>query len=210
MVSLRVDIRGVDAVQRELARIGDELKRGRATAMAVNKVADKARAEINRQIAERYTIKASEVRSSVNLRRASPTAGKLQAVISIFGSPSRKGRSMNMIRFLAAYQAAGRAHRTRGGKAGKKALAALGQQLGFQVLRGGGLKQIPGAFVGNSGRTVFRRVGKERLPIEPVQVIGVSQMFSSRAIRNRVMEKIASDLPVEMRRAVDMILARTA
>ena len=209
MLSLRVDLRGIDAVKRELARVGDELKRGRATAMALNKTAEKARSEINRQIVERYAIKASDVRSSVSLRRASPKVGRLQAVISIFGSPSRKGRSMNMIRFLAAYQAAGRAQRTRGAKAGKKALDALGRQLGFQVLRGGGLKQIQGAFVGNRGRTVFRRVGKERLPIEPVQVIGVSQMFSSRAIRQRVLEKIASDLPVEMRRAVDAILART-
>ena len=39
---------------------------------------------------------------------------------------------------------------------------------------------------------------------------GVSQMFSSRAIKQRVMAKIGDDLNVEMKRAVDMILARRA
>lgn len=210
MLELRVDARGLDSVKRELSRISSELKQGQATSAAINKVAEKAKAEINRQIVGRYAVKATEVRSSVSIRRASPTGGRLQAVVDIFGSPSRRGRSMNMVRFLAALQAAGQAHRARGSTAGKKALAALGKQLGFQILRGGALKQIPGAFVGNRGRTVFRRVGRERLPIEPVQVIGVSQMFSSRSIRAAVLRKISDDLPIEMKRAVDMILARSA
>lgn len=50
---------------------------------------------------------------------------------------------------------------------------------------------------------------KHSQAIEPVQVIGVSQMFSSRQIRRRVMEKIDADLQVEVRRAVEMILAKS-
>lgn len=100
--------------------------------------------------------------------------------------------------------------KVRGAKGNKKQLAALEQQLGFAITRSGGLKTIPGAFIGNKGRTIFMRTGNARLPIKPVQVIGVSQMFSSRAIKQRVMTKIGDDLNVEMKRAVDMILARRA
>lgn len=210
MISLKVDIRGMDKVQAELRRIQDEFKRGQAVGAALNKTAQMARAEVNRAIVQRYAIKADQVRNSVYLRGARAKSNQLEAVIEIFGSPTKKGRSMNVARFLAAVQAAGRARKTRGSKANKKALAALGAQLGFQFLKGGGLKQISGAFIGNKGRTVFRRVGPGRTPIEPVQMIGVSQMFNERGIRARVMAKIEADLPVQVRRAVEMILARSA
>jgi hypothetical protein len=62
--------------------------------------------------------------------------------------------------------------------------------------------------LGNKGRTVFRRTGKGRLPIEPVQMIGVSQMFNSRAIRDRVMRRIENEFGIEIHRAVEMVIAR--
>lgn len=209
-MDLRVDVRGFDEVQRELRRIGDEFKRGQAVSAALNKVADKARAEVTRQVTARFNIGASLVRDSLYLRRAAAKGGRLTAILNIFGSPSKRGRSMNMIRFLAAVQAAGQAIKVRGGKGNKKQLAALGQQLGFQITKGGGLKQIPGAFIGNKGRTIFMRTGNARLPIKPVQVIGVSQMFRTRTIERAVMDKITAELGVEVRRAVDMVLARRA
>lgn len=221
-MQVKIDVRGIDDVMRNLKRIGDDLGRAQATGAALNKVAAKASAEINRSISQRYAIKADQVRNSVFVSPASAKSGKLSAEINIFGSPSKRGRSMNMIRFLAALQAAGRAVKARGAKASRKELKALGAQLGFQVLRGGAMKQIPGAFVGNKGRTVFMRVEGKQMKsrggkltkhseaIVPVQVIGVSQMFNSRAINSRVMAKIADDLPIEMQRAVEMILARRA
>ena len=208
-MQMKIDIRGFDAVQRELQRIKTEIGQGKATAAAINKVAEKAQVEVRRAVTEQYQISASDVRASLNLRRASSKAYGVEAVIDVFGSPSKKGRSLNMIRFLAAVQAAGRAIKVRGAKGNKKQLAALQQQLGFAIKRGQGMKTIPGAFVGNHGRTIFQRVGKGRLPIKAVQVIGVSQMFSGRSIHDRVMAKIGADLQVEIQRAVEMILART-
>lgn len=221
-MQIKIDVRGMADVMQNLKRIGDDVGKAQATGAALNKVAGKASAEVTRAITQRYAIKADQVRNSVFLSRASAKGGNLQAEIRIFGSPSKRGRSMNMIRFLAAVQAAGRAIKTRGAKGSRKELNALGVQLGFQVLRGGGLKQKPGAFVGNKGRTVFIRVpGKqmERRPgklnkhseaIVPVQVIGLAQMFNSNVISGRVLRKIADELPIEMQRAVDMILARRA
>lgn len=208
-MKIALSIEGLDNVQRELRRISSAIGQGRATAAAINKVAEKAQVEIRRAVTERYQITADQVRGSMYLRRASAKRATVEAVVDIFGSPTKSGRSMNMVRFLAAVQAAGRAMKTRGSRAKKKQLEALGKQIGFAIKRGGGMKTIPGAFVGNHGRTVFRRIGRARLPIEPIQVIGVSQMFSSREIHSRILAKISADLEIEMRRAVEMILAKT-
>lgn len=128
----------------------------------------------------------------------------LQAVIDVFGSARRKGRSLNLVHFLAAINAM----KTRGSKAKAGEIKKLEQQLGFLIKRGGGLKGINGAFLGNKGRTVFERVGKGRLPIKPVQVIGYSQMFNSRKINRRVMSKVRAELPIEIDRAIAMLKSR--
>lgn len=192
-------------MQRKLALMSKDLK-AKVLPPAINKVADKARAEINRAIQQEFAVKASEVRNAVVLRRAS--AGRLEAVIDVFGSARKRGRSLNLIHFLAAVQAAGQAFKVRGAKANKADLARLDQQLGFIIKRFGGVKKIDGVFVGNKGRTIFRRVGNARLPIEPVQVVGFSQMFNSRRINQRVVDRINREFPVEVDRALQMLLAR--
>ena len=200
---LSIKITGLDRLKAELSGISKNIERD-VVQPAINKVADKARAEINRAIPEEYAVKASEVRNAVDLRRA--RTGDLRAVISIFGSARKRGRSLNMIHFLAAVQAAGRAVKTRGSKAKKADLKAIAKQLGFQIRRDGGLKKIDGAFLGNKGRTIFRRTGSARLPIEPMQVIGFSQMFASKKISQRVMDKVRAELPVEIDRAMTRLL----
>ena len=201
---IRIDIRGVDAVQRKLAGIQRDM-RAKVIQPALNKLAEKARAEINRAIPQEYNVKASEVRNAITLRRAS--SGSLQAVIEVFGSARKRGRSMNMIHFLQTVVQAGRQIKLRGAKGKKADVAALKKQLGFIIKKGGGLKKIEGAFVGNKGRTIFRRTGNARLPIEPLQVIGFAQMFKSRKIERRVLDRISSELPVEIDRALARLLA---
>lgn len=202
MLKITVDSSGTMAMLSKLQRD----IRPKALQPAINKVAAKAIAEINRAIPQEYAVKASEVRNAIIFRRAS--ADKIEAVITIFGSAHTRGRSLNLIHFLAAVQQAGRAFKTRGAKATKKDLAALDQQLGFIIKKAGGIKKIDGAFLGNKGRTIFRRVGKGRLPLEPVQVIGFSQMFNSRRINQRIIDKINTEMPVEIERALKMLMGR--
>jgi hypothetical protein len=204
VVDIKIDVRGLADVQRELARLAGREK-DRAMAAAINKVAEKGRVEIRRAITDRYAIKAEEVRSALGVNRASAKGLNLEARIDIWGSKRKRGRSLNMIHFLAALA---QGVKTRGGKAKKADIRALAGQLGFQITRAGGVKEIKGAFVGNRGRTVFQRVGKGRLPIKPVQVIGVSQMFNSREINERVMKRIESEFGTELRRAVEMVIAK--
>lgn len=202
---LTVKIEGLESVKRTLEKIPREM-RDKAIAPAINKVAEKARAEINRAIRQEFAVKADEVRNAIEIRKA--RRDKLEAVISIFGSAKKRGRSLNMIHFLAAVQAAGRAFKVRGKKLTKADIAALQGQLGFLIKKGGGIKKIEGSFIGNKGRTVFMRTGKARLPIKPVQVIGFSQMFNTKRISSRVMQKISDDLPVEVDRAIQMLISK--
>lgn len=189
-----------------LARVQRDL-RPKVIQPALNKMADKVKADLARAIPAEFNVKAAEVRSAVDIRRA--RSGSLEAVVTIFGSASKRGRSMNLIHFLAAVQATGRAIKVRGAKGKKSELAALQKQLGFLIKKGGGLKKIDGAFIGNKGRTIFQRVGRERLPIKPVQVIGFAQMFKSRKIERRILDTIAREMPIEIDRSIKMVLARS-
>jgi hypothetical protein len=191
---IKVDIRG-DFGKTMLASVQRDL-RPKVIQPALNKMADKVKADLARAIPAEYNVKASEVRSAVDIRKA--RSGSLEAVVTIFGSSRQRGRSLNLIHFLAAIQATGRAINVRGGKGKKSELAALQKQLGFLIKRGGGLKKIEGAFVGNKGWTIFMREGPGRLPIKPVQVIGFAQMFRSRKIERRIMDKIAAEMPAEI------------
>ncbi len=202
---ITVKVQGFEQVQRKLAGMQRDM-RAKVLQPAINKVADKARAEINRAIPQEFNVKASEVRNAVDVRKA--RSGSLEAVLTIFGSAKKRGRSLNLIHFLAAVQAAGKAIKVRGGKGKKSELSALQRQLGFLIKKGGGLKKIEGAFVGNKGRTIFIREGKSRLPIKPLQVIGFSQMFNTKRINRRVMDKINQELPVEVDRAIKLMLER--
>ncbi len=67
---------------------------------------------------------------------------------------------------------------------------------------------IPGLFIANQGRTVFKRVGKARLPIEAVSTIDVPSMFGARRISRRVLDRVQRELGVEVRRAVNLVLSR--
>lgn len=203
---IRINVTGIGEVQQKLTALQRDMQ-PKALQMAINKVADKAVAEINRAIPEEFAVKAAEVRNAVEVKKA--RAGHLAATIRIFGSTKKKGRSLNMIHFVAAAYLRGvGVFKTRSGAVGmrKRDIKGLGNQIGFQIKRGGGLKTKDGAFVGNKGRTVFIRTTDKRLPIKPVQVIGFSQMFNTKRISRRVIDKINADLPREVERSVLVLL----
>lgn len=52
-------------------------------------------------------------------------------------------------------------------------------KLGVTVDIKSGRKLIKGAFIPKNQKTVFKRVGKARLPIKPITTLSVSQMFTS-------------------------------
>ena len=191
-------------VQRKLASLQRDIG-DKAVVMALNKAADKGRAEMTRAITTEFNIKADEVRSSLYVRRASRKGLNLTAVLEAFGSTKKSGRSLNLIHFLSVLA---NQSKTRGSRAKKSEIKALAGQLGFTIKRGGGIKHIAGSFLGNRWRTVFMRTGDKRLPIVPVQAIGVPQMFNTKRINNRVVSKILQEFPIEFDRAMRLVFER--
>ena len=89
-------------------------------------------------------------------------------------------------------------------KHGTKVRQAL--ELRFQIKRGGGKKMIKGAFIGNKGRTVFIREGKERTPIRALSTIDVPQMFNAQRINAPVRKVMIERFPAAFKRELRSVL----
>ena len=166
-MSVRADL---TAARHELRRIDAGL-RARAVSAALNRTADQAKTAATRDITAAFNLKAAYVRGRIRIRRASPRSGRLEVTLSAPGK-----RSANLMRYADTRVTLAQ-HRKRG-KSGT-----LGVYV--KIRRGGSYQLVKGAFIGNKGRTVFRRVGKARLPIEALTAIDVPQaMFSDVGITN--------------------------
>jgi hypothetical protein len=193
------------AVQQSLQRLQSDI-RDKAIAAALNKTADKAKAEMKRAIVEEFVMRSSDVAAQLSVRRASAkAAGVLVAELSVASSFGH-GRGLNLIRFLENERAITYAEIRRRVKGGTI------DQLHFRIRRHGGLKTIAGAFVvrphGGGAPFVARRVGKARYPIKAVTTIDVAQMFNARRINDRVIAKIVQAFPVEFDRAAKLFVDR--
>lgn len=189
----------IDQVMRDVRGLRADIT-DQAAAAALNKTADKARTAMTREITSEFMLQASMVRNVLEVSRASKRLDKLVAVLRAFGSSSKRGRSLNLIRFLEKSVTLAEVRRRR--KTGTL------NTLRFRIRRGQGPKMIPGAFVGNKGRTIFQRVGKSRLPIKGVQTVDVPQMFNTRRINARVVELIQREFPIEFERAAKLFTDR--
>ena len=184
-------------VNRQLSALSNAVQT-RVIPAALNKTGAKAKAEMTRAITDEFNIKAAEVRGRLRVSRATRNVRNWEVVLDPFAS-SRKGRSLNLIHFLEKKVSLAEGRRRR--KAGTIS------QLQFQIKRVGGKKIIQDAFIGNKGRTVFVREGKQRLPIVAKNTIDVPQMFNTRRISARVLAKIRQELPIEIQRAISATLS---
>jgi len=167
----------------------------KAMVKALNATAKKANTDMKRAITSVFRMKQKDFKASLHLTRAKK--GKLEAVLSATGR-----RSFNLIRFVKGLRPNTTPQYTKRGK--RKAT----RQLGIQVLKKGGVKNIKGAFIGNKGRTVFRRTTDARQPIEALSTLGVPSMFNTKRVNKRVRKKIRQDFPIEFDRAAKLHIAR--
>jgi len=179
----------VEEIKRKLAAKQKEV--AAAALRAVSRTGEGARTQAIATISSEYRVTRAFVRERTALRKASRSGPHAFSATLIGNLSGRKQRSMNMIHFamqkltraeVAAWrrEASGRLNRP---------------QIPFQVKRSGGRITVKGAFIGNDGRTVFRRTGKDRLPIEPVQTVGVPQMFTSKKVHGHVTKWIRDNFP---------------
>jgi len=159
-------------VMRDLDRLQEDVAK-RATASAINRTMEQARTAMSREIRQEFNISAGKVNQSLRITKATLSGGlyRLQAVLE---SPTQRGRSLNLINFAARQTSKG---------------------VTVKVKKGGARKLIPGAFIANDGRTVFKRVGKARLPIKALQTVDVAQMFNTKRINAKVVAFMQAKFP---------------
>ena len=161
-----------EQVSRSLDRMREDVG-ARALASALNRTLEQARTAMSREIRQEFNMPAAKVSAALRVRRASFKAGRFR-MEAVLESPSKRGRSLNLINFAA--------RQTR-------------QGVTVKIKKGGPRKLIRGAFIGNDGRTVFIREGKSRLPIRAVQTIDVAQMFNTRRINAKVVDVVKARFP---------------
>lgn len=167
---------------RHLREFGEKVVR-RATRTGMSRTMAKAKTAMNREIRGHYKISAAEIRAILRITRS---GGAAFTEIALEAPPFR-GRALNLIRFNPQRAPKG---------------------LSVSIKRGSARPIVPGAFIANKGRTVFRRTGKARLPIQPVRTIGIPQMFNTRSVRDNVEALIREQFPVEFQRAATHFSSR--
>jgi len=171
---------GAKALRRALARTMVTAKRDMTNEIH-SEYAFRTKSEINEKL-------------FVSKPRVSPDGFEISASLS---SRSKRGRSLNLVRFVVGDRTRNRPR---------------GTQIKLRIKRRGGIKHIKGAFLvpSKQGGPMFlaRRVGKQRLPIEPLQTIDVPQMFNNRRLNARVVSRIEQTLSVRFDAEAKFYLAR--
>ncbi len=189
--------RRIDALPEKVAN--------KAIARALNDTVQQGQTEMARGISQEYRLTVSEVRERLQIKRAAVRGNVLRLTASL-SAKSGKGRSMNLIHFMTGALTKRTANKVAKAAGQGRAGADLVGQLGFQIKRQGGRKVIPGAFIGNHGRTVFIRTGKGRLPIKALSTIDVPQMFNTRRINEAVRRAMLSRFRTNFDREVRTVL----
>ena len=173
-------------VQRQLKSLSDDIAK-KATVSALNKTISIAKTAMSREIRSEFVLSAKEVNESLRVGRARASQGlySLVAELSSISKPGKRG--LNLIHFKARETPKG---------------------VSFKVRKNGPRKTIPGAFIGNDGRTVFVRTGgpKRRVtkgpntgrwaePIKALTTVDLQGMFGAKRIQARVVATIESRFP---------------
>lgn len=163
-------------VQRQLSKLHADLV-GPVTARAINRTLEQGRTQVVRSITAEYNVKAKDVRDTLRIDKATVKGGRFM-VSGFLESKTKRGRSVNMIRF--------------GARQTKQGVT-------VKIKRGGPRHLITGAFIANrdnsAGGTVFVRKGKARLPIQGKTTIGMPQMFNARKVKKVVVRLLETKFP---------------
>jgi len=187
---MRFDVRhNFGDVAKRHGQLRDDLQE-KAIARSLNRIVDRSRTEMGREISAEFNITKREVNDNLVVSKASVKAGRLYLTATLAAPSRKKGRGFNLIRFVTGRRVVGR----------KGA-----PQLKFKIKRSGGLKSVTGAFIGNKGRTVFIRQGNKRLPIKSLTTIDVPQMFNTKRINAKVLDMIRRELPIEIERNIKFL-----
>lgn len=200
---MKFDVRiDTSAAQRMLRDLSAEMQ-DTVMARTLSRVVDQGRTAMRREIAREFNLTQAVIAEKLYVRKPRRVGGAFQLQAELYSTGNRGRRSVNLIRF--AERKVTLAEGRRRAKAGT-------QGVYVKIKRASSFKLVKGAFIGNKGRTVFRRIGKQRLPIEPLQTIDVPQMFNTKRVNVRVRQRMEEQLVVvagqQLRFAINKVGAR--
>lgn len=199
---MKLDIKtNFPQVQRQIAQLRSDVAQ-QATVRAINRTIDLGKTEAVRSISREYNVTSAYVRERLAIRKASFRQGRfgISAELAASGR-NRNSRSANLIAFIEkTVSLAAARRRMAAGEGGAYKLRNGGQvakalELRFKIKRGQPAKTIKGAFIGNKGRTVFIREGKDRLPIKALSTVDVPSMFNARRVNDVIVNKMLARFP---------------
>jgi hypothetical protein len=198
MTSNKISMRtNFPAVVASLNKVADDIG-NKAMVRALNTTIEQGKTQMARQISQEFRITVGKAKDRLAVHRASAKGGVLRFEATLEATRRGQGRSMNLIAFVENRTTLAQARkRMKAGEGGTQTLRSGGTiqkalQVRFQVKRSGGAKVIAGAFIGNKGRTLFIREGKERKPIRALNTIDVPNMFNAKRI-NAAVRKVMLD-----------------
>lgn len=196
------------AVVAKLNQVADDIG-NKAMVRALNTTIEQGKTQMARNISQEFRITVGKAKDRLAVYKASAKGGVLRFEATLEATRRGQGRSMNLIAFVENKTTLAQARkRMKAGEGGTQTLRNGGTiqkalQVRFQVKRSGGAKVITGAFIGNKGRTLFIREGKERKPIRALNTIDVPSMFNTKrinaSVRKVMLERFEQNFNRELR-----------
>lgn len=177
----KIKLTGVKEVQEKIAP--ERFKK--AIVRSLDRAAKSGRQEALDLIRDRYNIKESDLRKEIS---TSISPSKLEATITA------KGKHISLFKFSpkVIFETINRKSGALYSRLGKARVGRKVAGVTVSIIKGT-RKRVKGGFVApmRSGPlAIFKRQGKERLPIAKMATIGSPEMFSSMKIMNRVIDKV--------------------
>jgi hypothetical protein len=155
---------------------------------ALKDVSKLGRTQAIRSIGQEFNLDRPTISSAFSIKVSKDPSFSVNGIAyqaTLTASSGRK-RAFNIIRFLEKKITLAQSRKRR--KSGSQS------QLHVKVLKSGGFKSLgKNAFIFKNGKTVFRRIPNSK-KIEPISTIGISQMFSTRRLKEPTVFKMKSSL----------------
>lgn len=196
--TINIDTRQLDRLTKELK--GFEKEVAQATALALNRTIDYTATQIGRIVPQYYQIKNSEVKATLSKNKPSKT--------NLNASITSKGHTLSLAHFPFTPKTAKRSTRS-----------AFDSAVMVTIKKGKKVMSKKG-FVAHTGAksadkiqyNVFKRVGKNRLPIAPIRTLSIPQMITNANVADQVqilaVAKLDERLEHEIIRAMTTISKR--
>ena len=188
---------------RDVYRMLDGIKRDlqpKVVARALNSVGETVKVQARKEIGQEYNLPAADIGRLIRVQRASfRPGGRLEVAVI---AESKRGRSLNVIRFVEKRVTLAEARRRKKGKTLDRLRVQIKKRGGGKIL--GTPKWAAGKpFILTANGGTFVAARTEAGKVRGVQTIDVPSMFNTKRINGILLETIRAKFPAAFQREFD-------